>query len=83
MDGDVLTSTALLASDSCESGISAWLGAVRKGLSFEWDYPGGRMTRDVIVPVDDDGKAYPVFLRKRIPSCISARQMLYRAPGPL
>lgn len=39
----------------------AWHDAIRKGLLFKRDLPGGQMARDQTVYVDDDGKAYHIY----------------------
>lgn len=38
-----------------------WVDAVKKGLIFKRDLPGGQMARDQTVYVDDDGKAYHIY----------------------
>ena len=38
-----------------------WLDAVKKGMFLIRDLPGGQMSRDMTVFVDDDGKAYHIY----------------------
>jgi hypothetical protein len=38
-----------------------WYEAIDKGLLLKRDMPGGQMARDMILYVDDDGKAYHIF----------------------
>lgn len=38
-----------------------WQAAVEKGLLLKRDLPGGQMSRDMTVFVDDDGKAYHIY----------------------
>lgn len=38
-----------------------WREAIKKGLLFRRDLPGGQMARDMTVYVDDDGKAYHIY----------------------
>ena len=38
-----------------------WYEAIDKGLLLKRDMPGGQMSRDMTIYVDDDGKAYHIF----------------------
>lgn len=38
-----------------------WTTAVHKGLFIQRDLPGGQMSRDMTLYVDDDGKAYHIY----------------------
>ena len=38
-----------------------WLEAISKGLYYKRDFPGGQMSRDMTLFVDDDGKAYHIY----------------------
>ena len=40
---------------------SEWREAIREGLLLARDVPGGQMSRDMTVYVDDDGKAYHIY----------------------
>ncbi len=51
----------LKESDYKEWWTSEWRKAVKDGLLLKRDLPGGQMSRDMTVFVDDDGKAYHLF----------------------
>ncbi|MBO5180491.1 MAG: family 43 glycosylhydrolase [Paraprevotella sp.] len=51
----------LRESDYKEWWTPEWRKAVEKGLLLSRDLPGGQMSRDMTVFVDEDGKAYHVF----------------------
>lgn len=48
-------------SDFEKSWTAEWLVAMGKGLFLRRDFPGGQMSRDMTLYVDDDGKAYHIY----------------------
>ena len=49
------------AADYKEWWTPEWREAIREGLLLARDVPGGQMSRDMTVYVDDDGKAYHIY----------------------
>ena len=58
---DIREAKALKEEDYKEWWTPAWREAVTKGLLLARDVPGGQMSRDMTVFVDDDGKAYHIY----------------------
>lgn len=58
---DIREAKELKEEDYKEWWTPAWREAVTKGLLLARDVPGGQMSRDMTVFVDDDGKAYHIF----------------------
>ena len=58
---DIREAKALKEEDYKEWWTPAWRKAVTKGLLLARDVPGGQMSRDMTVFVDDDGKAYHIY----------------------
>ena len=58
---DIRRAKRLKESDYTEWWTPEWRKAVADGLLLARDVPGGQMSRDMTVFVDDDGKAYHIF----------------------
>ena len=58
---DIREAKTLKEEDYKEWWTPAWRKAVTKGLLLARDVPGGQMSRDMTVFVDDDGKAYHIY----------------------
>lgn len=58
---DIKAAKALKEEDYKEWWTPEWRKAVRTGLLLSRDVPGGQMSRDMTVYIDDDGKAYHIF----------------------
>lgn len=60
-EGDIREAGLLKESDYQEWWTPDWTDAMKKGLLLARDLPGGQMSRDMTVFVDDDGKAYHIY----------------------
>ncbi|WP_302443593.1 glycoside hydrolase family 43 protein [Paraprevotella xylaniphila] len=58
---DIRKAKKLKESDYKEWWTPEWREAIREGLLLARDVPGGQMSRDMTVYVDDDGKAYHIY----------------------
>lgn len=58
---DIRKSKKLKEADYKEWWTPEWREAIREGLLLARDVPGGQMSRDMTVYVDDDGKAYHIY----------------------
>ena len=58
---DIRKAKKLKESDYKEWWTPEWREAFREGLLLARDVPGGQMSRDMTVYVDDDGKAYHIY----------------------
>lgn len=58
---DIRRAAKLKEADYKEWWTPAWRKAVTEGLLLARDVPGGQMSRDMTVYVDEDGKAYHIF----------------------
>lgn len=58
---DVRKAKKLKEADYKEWWTPEWREAIREGLLLARDVPGGQMSRDMTVYVDDDGKAYHIY----------------------
>lgn len=58
---DIRKTKKLKESDYKEWWTPEWREAIREGLLLARDVPGGQMSRDMTVYVDDDGKAYHIY----------------------
>lgn len=58
---DIRKAKKLKEADYKEWWTPEWREAIREGLLLARDVPGGQMSRDMTVYVDDDGKAYHIY----------------------
>lgn len=58
---DIRKAKKLKEADYKEWWTPEWREAIREGLLLVRDVPGGQMSRDMTVYVDDDGKAYHIY----------------------
>lgn len=58
---DIRKANKLKEADYKEWWTPEWREAIREGLLLARDVPGGQMSRDMTVYVDDDGKAYHIY----------------------
>ncbi len=58
---DIRKAKKLKETDYKEWWTPEWREAIREGLLLARDVPGGQMSRDMTVYVDDDGKAYHIY----------------------
>ena len=58
---DIRKAKKLKESDYKDWWTPEWREAIREGLLLARDVPGGQMSRDITVYVDDDGKAYHIY----------------------
>lgn len=58
---DIRKAKKLKESDYKDWWTPEWREAIREGLLLARDVPGGQMSRDMTVYVDDDGKAYHIY----------------------
>ena len=58
---DIRIAKKLKEADYKEWWTPEWREAIREGLLLARDVPGGQMSRDMTVYVDDDGKAYHIY----------------------
>lgn len=58
---DIRKAKKLKDADYKEWWTPEWREAIREGLLLARDVPGGQMSRDMTVYVDDDGKAYHIY----------------------
>lgn len=58
---DIRKAKKLKEEDYKEWWTPEWREAIREGLLLARDVPGGQMSRDMTVYVDDDGKAYHIY----------------------
>ena len=58
---DIRKAKKLKEADYKEWWTPEWREAIREGLLLARDVPGGQMSRDLTVYVDDDGKAYHIY----------------------
>ena len=58
---DIRKAKKLKEADYKEWWTPEWREAIREGLLLARDVPGGQMSRDMTVSVDDDGKAYHIY----------------------
>ena len=58
---DIRKAKKLKEADYKEWWTPEWREAIREGLLLARDVPGGQMSRDMSVYVDDDGKAYHIY----------------------
>ncbi len=58
---DIRKAKKLEEADYKEWWTPEWREAIREGLLLARDVPGGQMSRDMTVYVDDDGKAYHIY----------------------
>ena len=58
---DIRKTKKLKEADYKEWWTPEWREAIREGLLLARDVPGGQMSRDMTVYVDDDGKAYHIY----------------------
>lgn len=58
---DIRSAKKLRMEDYPEWWTPEWTDAMKKGLLLARDIPGGQMSRDMTVFVDDDGKAYHIY----------------------
>ena len=58
---DIRKAKKLKEADYKEWWTPEWREAIREGLVLARDVPGGQMSRDMTVYVDDDGKAYHIY----------------------
>lgn len=58
---DIRKAKKLKEADYKEWWTPEWREAIREGLLLARDVPGGQMSRDMTVYVDDDGKAYQIY----------------------